>query len=253
MTATPAPEPRSQGGGPPVVLCQGLGMAASSWDPVVADLAPDHQVVTFDRPGLGESEHHRVASWPTLALWTEQLEHALRAATDRPAVLVGHSMAGFVVEALARRRPHLVRGLVLVDGSVERHPAPSSERRLAVWGMAEMALEAVPLVPRRWATAVVEDAVYPDMAADLAELRAREPLPDLPIRVLVAARRTWSPLAARWERKQRELATTLASDGDRPGSRQVEVEVVRPSGHLVMRDRPEAIGRAVRAVEAAAR
>ena len=132
------------GAAPPVVLSAGLGGAWYDWDrvvPLIAGLAP---VLRFDRPGLGWSEPSAVP--PTLAGEAERIRALLTApgvlAPDAPpagrAVVVGHSLAGFHIEAFARLYPELVAGVVLVDGSAEPDvPAPDAveavQRRLAQW------------------------------------------------------------------------------------------------------------------------
>jgi pimeloyl-ACP methyl ester carboxylesterase len=53
----------------------------------------------------------------------------LEAVGGSPAVVVGHSMGGFVATVLATRRPDLVRGLVLVDGGLPFPPADEEATR----------------------------------------------------------------------------------------------------------------------------
>jgi len=43
------------GNGEPLLLIPGLGARANVFDPIVADLARQHRVITFDPRGLGES------------------------------------------------------------------------------------------------------------------------------------------------------------------------------------------------------
>ena len=129
---------------PPVLLSSGLGGAWYDWDRVVPLLAGVARVLRFDRPGLGWSEPAAVP--PTLAGEAERIRALLttpgvlgpQAPAAGRAVLVGHSLAGFHLEAFARLHPELVAGIVLVDSSAEPEvpapdPAELMERRLAQW------------------------------------------------------------------------------------------------------------------------
>ena len=94
----------------PVLLSAGLGGAWYDWDRVVPLLAGLAPVLRFDRPGLGWSEPAAVP--PTLAGEAERIRALLTTpgvlGPDAPpagrAVLVGHSLAGFHVEAFAPLR-----------------------------------------------------------------------------------------------------------------------------------------------------
>ncbi|MFC8585215.1 alpha/beta fold hydrolase [Streptomyces sp. NPDC057217] len=78
---------------------------------------------------------------------------------------------------------------------------------------------------------LLENAHYGAVAAGLLALREDRPLPPgLPVTVLAAP-----DGSARWERRQRALARRLGA----------RYEAAEPSGHLVMRDRPDAVARAV--------
>ncbi|WP_121831440.1 alpha/beta fold hydrolase [Streptomyces sp. S1] len=78
---------------------------------------------------------------------------------------------------------------------------------------------------------LLENAHYGAVAAELLALREDRPLPPgLPVTVLAAP-----DGSARWERRQRALARRLGA----------RYEAAEPSGHLVMRDRPDAVARAV--------
>lgn len=217
---------------PPVVLSSGLGGAWYDWDrvvPLIAGLAP---VLRFDRPGLGWSEP--AALPPTLAGEAERIRALLTTpgvlAPAAPpagrAVLVGHSLAGFHVEAVARLHPELVAAVVLVDASAEPEPpapepAEAVQRRLAQWrtlgelatrsGVAGLAMPrlralairlsrnggsdladpadvaATSASGRLLTTSLLENATYNAVAAELLELRCEKPFPqEPPLRVIAA-------------------------------------------------------------------
>lgn len=102
--ATPAPRT-------PIVLVHGAWMGAASWSAVAADLrARGYPVTAVELPGHGQdpTPPERLS----LAAYTDAVLAALPA--DRPALLVGHSMAGMVISAVAERAPERVAQLVYV-------------------------------------------------------------------------------------------------------------------------------------------
>jgi pimeloyl-ACP methyl ester carboxylesterase len=105
-------------GRPDVVLEAGRNDVAASWRPVMRLLAPHVHVVAYDRAGLGGSAP---SSDPLiLARQVSDLASVITSAADGPCVLAGHSWGGILVQLLARRRPELVAGLVLVDPAHEQ-------------------------------------------------------------------------------------------------------------------------------------
>ncbi|MFG2328187.1 alpha/beta fold hydrolase [Streptomyces sp. NPDC048604] len=255
-----------EGSGPVCVLGAGLALSWFDWDPVVPLLAPRRTIVRFDRPGHGLSAPAPAA--PTAAGEAHRIAGLLDAlGLPGPATVVGHSLAGFHAEAFARLHPDRTAGLVLVDSSVEEHahvPAAPALRTAAARGLgAVLSAAGVPaalgplarrasvrlsrhsggdpapaaLVRRCYTTsrvttgALLENAHYRAVAAELLALRERAPLPPgLPVTVLAAP--DGSP---RWGARQRALARRLGA----------RFEAVEPSGHLVMLDRPDAVARAV--------
>ena len=71
-------------------------------------------VVTYDRAGTGRSEAPEVS--PTAHDMAEELASVLNSlAVNRPVILVGFSMAAFLAQLFACRRPAEVAGLILLD------------------------------------------------------------------------------------------------------------------------------------------
>jgi pimeloyl-ACP methyl ester carboxylesterase len=104
--------PGSQG--PLVVAAHGITSSHLAWTLVGPRLAADHRFIGVDLRGRGGS---RDLPGPYgMAAHADDLAAVIIAAGGGPAILVGHSMGGFVVAETARRHPELVARLVLVDG-----------------------------------------------------------------------------------------------------------------------------------------
>lgn len=99
---------------PVVVLVHGLGGAWQHWYANIGPLAEaGSHVVAVDLPGFGRSEI--LAGETSIGGYADLVEAVVGrlGLTDRPAVLVGNSMGGFIAVEAALRRPARVGGLVL--------------------------------------------------------------------------------------------------------------------------------------------
>lgn len=100
------------GTGTPVVLVHG-NTGSSLWWSRVMDL-PGFRAVAPDLPNFGRSEPIETAD---IDAYADRLAAFIRAlGLERP-VVVGHSLGGAVVMAMAARDPGLARAIVLVDGA----------------------------------------------------------------------------------------------------------------------------------------
>ena len=106
-----------EGTGPVVVLLHGNGVTAEDFrhNGMFEQLARNHRVIAFDRPGFGYSERPRGTLW-TPAAQAALLAEALEQLEVRDAVVFAHSWATLVALSMATARPEMVRGLVLASG-----------------------------------------------------------------------------------------------------------------------------------------
>jgi pimeloyl-ACP methyl ester carboxylesterase len=103
---------------PPVILTHGWSLDSTAWFYARRDLAKRFQVITWDLPGLGKSTRRPdgIVSMPDFA---QDLATVIGLTGGRPAVLVGHSIGGMIIQTLARDRPEMfgreVAGVVLLN------------------------------------------------------------------------------------------------------------------------------------------
>ena len=253
-----------RGSGPTIVLCGGLGSNWFDWQDTVDILSTDHHVVVIDRPGFGLSDPLPAGATPTVRGEADRIIGVLDALdVTEPAVVAGHSIAGFYAEAVARLYPSRIRGVLLLDSSAESDPRriiPAAVRVEAAHMIATVLTktglqqlvgprvrrvlnqatpphgtpqETVDWVddiyrrPTYLAAALVEDVVYPDLAVELNRIRKQFRL-DVPVTVAAAHTGRPSPWGTRWIRTQRTLAHYLQAD----------FTVVVPAHHHAMIDKP---------------
>lgn len=103
------------GSGPPVVLLHGMGDDSSVWDETVAELAGDFACTAVDLPGHGRSP----APDDPAAYEREAVLEAIDEVLEQtgPALLVGHSLGGYLALAhrITRGDGPATPGLVLVS------------------------------------------------------------------------------------------------------------------------------------------
>ncbi|MBC7372830.1 MAG: alpha/beta fold hydrolase [Frankiales bacterium] len=99
------------GSGRPLVLVPGVGADSSTWQPILAPLAAEREVVALDLPGFGQTP--LFDGEVTLARYADELEAHLRREDLAGADLVGSSMGARLVMEMARRG--VGRAIVALD------------------------------------------------------------------------------------------------------------------------------------------
>lgn len=109
-------KPFDVGAGQPVVLLHGVGKTGRTWQHVVEQLSNrPYRLVAFDLLGFGDSPKPDWARYD-IDDHADAVIAAIEKIKDKqPAVIVGHSMGALVALRIARRRPGLVRHLVLYE------------------------------------------------------------------------------------------------------------------------------------------
>ena len=101
------------GAGPAVVFIHGMGSSSATWAACMDRLASAHLVVAVDLLGHGASPVPDDPDEYTRDLALADLDELL--ATLPPAVLVGHSLGGYLALAHAATRPDVARGIVVLN------------------------------------------------------------------------------------------------------------------------------------------
>lgn len=99
------------GEGKPLVLISGLGYSSWQWHKMVPLLAEKFQVITFDNRGVGQSD--KPAGPYTAGMLAQDTVGLLDALKIEKAVIVGHSMGGFIAQAVALDFPQRLEKLIL--------------------------------------------------------------------------------------------------------------------------------------------
>ena len=101
-------------GAQPIVFVHGLGSSASTWTRCMELLGPRFEVLAVDLLGHGNSPVPDDPDAYTRDLALADLDDVL-ATLDSPAVLVGHSLGGYLALAHAVTRPQATRAIVVIN------------------------------------------------------------------------------------------------------------------------------------------
>lgn len=114
-----------QGKGTAVVLLHGFLENQTMWNAFVPELSKKHRVITIDLLGHGETEC--LGYVHTMEDQADMVQAVLHELKIRKAVLIGHSMGGYVALAFAELYPDNVKGLFLLNSTSR---ADSDERKI---------------------------------------------------------------------------------------------------------------------------
>lgn len=98
-----------------LLLVHGAGAHQLWFYRMFDELHRDWRVITLDLSGHGMSDHRESYS---VGQWATELAAVLRAVTDEPAIVAGHSMGSRIALALAANEPELVSELIMFDGNI---------------------------------------------------------------------------------------------------------------------------------------
>jgi pimeloyl-ACP methyl ester carboxylesterase len=101
-------------GDPPIVFLHGMGTSAASWEQCMEVLRDRHLVVAIDLLGHGHSPVPDDPAQYTRDVALDDIDEVL-ASLPSAAVLVGHSLGGYLALAHAATRPGAVLGIVVIN------------------------------------------------------------------------------------------------------------------------------------------
>lgn len=114
------------GHGLPVILLHGFCEICAVWDHLVVYLASKYRIIVIDLPGFGKS-----TQIPTPHSIDEAADRILELLTVdlklETSVLLGHSLGGYIVLAMAEKKPELFTAIGLVNSTAF---ADTNERKL---------------------------------------------------------------------------------------------------------------------------
>jgi len=145
------------GSGIPIVLVHGFPLDHTIWEPVVAPLTKHSRIVLPDLRGFGRSP---VPPGKTsIRMMAEDLVVLLDLLKIDKAIMVGHSMGGYICLSFAQAYPHRLAGLGLV---ATQAAADTPEKRQARFNTADEV--------ERHGVKVIADNMVPKLTAN-AELQ----------------------------------------------------------------------------------
>ena len=99
------------GNGTPLVLLHGFCEDRTIWNGIYPAFTDDHSILIPDLPGFGQSAHPTIGF--SIADIAEQVAEWLASLNVEPAIVIGHSLGGYITLELAKRSPHLLAGIGL--------------------------------------------------------------------------------------------------------------------------------------------
>jgi 3-oxoadipate enol-lactonase len=103
----------TRGAGVPLVLISGLGYSLWQWHLMVPYLEEHFQVITFDNRGVGQTD--KPAGPYTASMLAADTVGLLDALGIERAVVLGHSMGGFIAQAMVLEYPERISHLILAS------------------------------------------------------------------------------------------------------------------------------------------
>jgi pimeloyl-ACP methyl ester carboxylesterase len=104
--------------GTPIVILTGMACSFDEWYEIVEALSITNQVISYHRPGLGNSEFVEEAR-NTYATVTEIFLLLQTLRIYDPVIIVGHSYGGLCAQHFVKMYPQCVAGVILVDSTSE--------------------------------------------------------------------------------------------------------------------------------------
>lgn len=185
-----------QAGQPVVVFESGHGTPMEHWDKILDGVSKLAPLITYDRPGIGESEPDN--EMPTIKNVSDKLIKILNYLdVEPPYVLVGHSLGGAYVRGFAVYYPELLAGLVIIDPADFTENNQNKRDYYEVLGWDDSRIDSMLADTKRGLeekNKSVPKSVQEEgkVLADLRETEFNEitesPLPNIPVHIITGGR-----------------------------------------------------------------
>lgn len=116
-----------KGEGNALVLLHGFIESGKIWNRFAGELSAEFRVIVIDLPGHGNSEV--LAEVHSMELFAEVVQKVLIHEGIGKAVMVGHSMGGYVALEFAQRYPDILKGVVLFHSQAAPDNEEAKENR----------------------------------------------------------------------------------------------------------------------------
>ncbi|WP_454859539.1 alpha/beta fold hydrolase [Promicromonospora soli] len=249
------------GGGLPLVLLHGFPLDHRMWAACAEHLPPGTRAIAVDLPGAGHSDLDGYP--PSIEHAADSVYRTMIAEGEGNAIVVGHSMGGYVALALAERHPGFVAGLGLVDtkSTADTEEARAKRLRIAAAADASQTVDAVLSMPaalvgatsterRRHLFPVLDSWIRAQSPAGVAwAQRAMAARPDrtavlqrfdAPVAVVVGAEDTITPLA-----DAEHMVQAAAGSPSGMATGDAALTLVPGAGHMTMVEDPQAVAAAL--------
>ena len=188
------------GAGQPLVLISGLGYPLWQWHKMVPFLAEHFQVITFDNRGVGQSD--KPTGPYTAQMLAADTAGLLDALGIEKAIIAGHSMGGFVAQAMALDFPQKVAKLILCSTNFGGpHHVPVTPEAMKV--LTDVTSDALTRFKNGLAVSTAPDwsEKNPEMIEDWVKWRVANPIDPAPYQAQMAIGFGLMPEAAAFENK----------------------------------------------------
>ncbi len=188
------------GAGQPLVLISGLGYPLWQWHKMVPFLAEHFQVITFDNRGVGQSD--KPAGPYTAQMLAADTAGLLDALGIEKAIIAGHSMGGFVAQAMALDFPQKVKKLILCSTNFGGpHHVPVTAEAMKV--LTDVTSDALTRFKNGLSVSTAPDwsEKNPEMIEEWVKWRVANPIDPAPYQAQMAIGFGLMPEAAAFENK----------------------------------------------------
>jgi len=132
---------QTSGEGPPLVCCHAMGWDHTLWDNHRDLFSMNHQLITFDQRGCGDSDHPPFFEGDESHYSVDTFAEDLRAVLDDlkidKAQIIGYSMGAVSALRFSTKWPERVDRLVLISAMASRLPEEIIKRARVIEGMLE--------------------------------------------------------------------------------------------------------------------